>query len=97
MNEYDEDNYDYDDYATCESVGMGGNCGNECPVFLRGVCEVQGEAIDDIIKMINNGESKYDEYDEVIQDMIDDCLYDEKEEKQKDLTVNFDKSMEIFN
>ncbi len=89
--------YNDDDYATCDSVGMGGNCGDDCPVFLRGGCEEQANAIDTIIKMINNGESKYDEYDEAIQEMIDDCLYDEKEEKQKDLTISFDKSMEIFN
>ena len=29
-----------DDYdKTCHEVGIGGNCGVDCPVYLRGECE----------------------------------------------------------
>ena len=27
----------------CEVVGINGDCGKQCPVFLRGECENQGE------------------------------------------------------
>ena len=28
--------------SECERVGIGGNCGNKCPVYQRGKCEFQG-------------------------------------------------------
>lgn len=33
----------FDDYATCYSEGVSGNCGIECAVFQRGDCEIAGE------------------------------------------------------
>lgn len=36
---YNNDDYDYYTSATCDSVGMSGNCGFDCPVFNRGSCD----------------------------------------------------------
>lgn len=38
----------YDEYATCESEGMNGSCGEECYVFLRGDCLIADEIEDHI-------------------------------------------------
>ena len=35
----------YDDYATCDTEGINGNCGLECRVFKRGNCKIAGEFI----------------------------------------------------
>jgi hypothetical protein len=29
--------------SDCETVGLSGGCGTDCPVFVRGECEVEGE------------------------------------------------------
>lgn len=34
---------DWDDGATCHSVGINGNCGLDCPVLLRGDCDTEDE------------------------------------------------------
>jgi len=44
---------------TCESVGMHGNCGDGCPLFADGLCEIPFE--------IDNIELYPDEYDEIIE------------------------------
>jgi len=44
---------------TCESIGMNGNCGDGCPLFSDGLCEIPFE--------INNEELYPDEYDEIIE------------------------------
>lgn len=39
MDDYDPDRY----YHSCHSVGIGGGCGFNCPVLLRGDCENEEE------------------------------------------------------
>ena len=51
---------------SCESVGMGGNCGDGCPIFHDGDCESWSE--------IDNTDLYEDEYIEIIQ------VYKDKEE-----------------
>jgi hypothetical protein len=34
----------------CHNIGISGNCGWDCPVFLRGDCTVAEEAIDDELR-----------------------------------------------
>ncbi len=97
MNEYDD--YDYDDYdAFCDSVGMGGGCGEDCPVFLRGDCSEQENAIEDIIKEINDPESEMvlELYDVAIQEMVEEYLDNDIEVKQNNVIVDFDRAMDIF-
>ncbi len=101
--EYDEG--DYEDYATCDSVGMGGNCGEDCPVFLRGDCSEQENAIEDIIKTVfKDNERTLESYDENIQEMIE-CFIDAHNydidmyaeiKEQKNIITDFDRAMEIL-
>ena len=44
----------------CEIVGISGNCGNECPVFLAGECE-EPDGIDDALWEQITRESNADE------------------------------------
>ena len=39
------EDYQIDTDADCFSVGTGGNCGFECPVFLNGYCEASENVI----------------------------------------------------
>ncbi len=45
--DYDRDDWDDPYNYSCDSVGMGGDCGPECPVYNRGDCNIEDE-IDDI-------------------------------------------------
>ncbi len=33
--------------SECDQIGIGGGCGFECPVFLRGDCEIADEVAED--------------------------------------------------
>jgi len=89
------DDYDVD----CYTVGNGGNCGVDCPVFVRGECEQQDEAIENIIydhgadirSIIGTGL-----YEEEVDDMIVDMLDERVETKQKDTFTDFDRAMDVF-
>ena len=39
---YDDDAY----HHSCHSVGINGGCGYDCPVFLRGDCDIEDEMIE---------------------------------------------------
>jgi len=42
-----DDSFGYDDsWQTCHTVGISGGCGYDCPVFLRGDCDIQEEIIE---------------------------------------------------
>jgi hypothetical protein len=56
--------YDYHDEIvhTCHSVGIDGGCGNDCPVFLSGLCEnVDEDMLEDIIEYFKCDEGLADE------------------------------------
>ena len=67
----------YDDYATCDTEGMGGNCGFECRVFKRGNCKIAGEFITEpeTIKLLWNENreilERYTETEFVVESFID--------------------------
>lgn len=42
---YDDDAYLY----SCHNVGINGGCGYECPVFLRGDCDIEDEMIENAL------------------------------------------------
>lgn len=42
------DNYPPMDPDSCTSIGMGGGCGSDCSVFLRGECDVGHEVLESI-------------------------------------------------
>jgi len=47
----DYDYYDqYYDSVNCHTVGINGGCGYDCPVFQRGICDIQDEIIEQGIK-----------------------------------------------
>lgn len=73
---------------TCESIGLSGNCGDECPIFLDGDCQNPFE--------IENTGLAEDEYNEVINDYIERDkairLENEKKESMKNnLTFSISK------
>lgn len=83
------DDYDEDDYywsASCESVGMGGDCGPECPVYLRGECDIEDE-IDEVA--IECAMKK-----EIDDDILTDVVYEAVQDKR--INGSFDDAMEIF-
>ena len=90
---------DYDDSTTCDIEGMSGRCGEDCPVFLRGDCELEEEAIENIISEINDSESErvLESFDEAIQEMVENYLDDNIQVKQKNTVADFDRAMDIFN
>lgn len=47
---------------TCDSIGIGGNCGLDCPVLLRGDCESEDEMYEDI-----NKPSQYYAFDKAME------------------------------
>jgi len=93
-----DDDWDDQYNFSCHSVGMSGECGEDCPVFLRGDCENADELITSIIKEINDSESemKLESYDEVIQEMVEDYLDKNVEVKQKNIITSFNRAMEIL-
>ena len=44
------------DMSTCETYGISGNCGENCPLFKNKTCEVYDEVLERIKKIKEKGE-----------------------------------------
>lgn len=82
----DEDGGDYYWDATCEGVGQGGDCGPECPVYLRGDCTIEDEIDEVAIELALKKE--------IDDDILNDAVYEAVQDKR--INGSFDAAMEIL-